>query len=105
MHLSVSLALYLSPFMLTINPSTPIVRLLPLLIVMRHLGSRVVILALDVERLLVDAAVEDRLITAEVFGHGVERSEHSLAKVFALLLLRNGHFFDVAAEPAVVDAV
>lgn len=54
---------------------------------MRHLGARIVIVALDVEGFLVDAAVEDRLVAAEADGHRVEGRQHLLPKAFSLLFL------------------
>lgn len=72
---------------------------------MRHLGARIVIVALDVEGLFIDAAVEDRLIAAQADGHRVERCQHLLPKALPLLFRGDRYLFDVSAEAAVVDAV
>ena len=62
-------------------------------------------LTLHVERLLVDAAVENGLVAADIDRDRIECRQHLLSEVLTLLFLRDRHLLNVPAEAAVVDAV
>lgn len=87
------------------SASTPIIWLLVLLVVMRHLGARVVVIALDVERLIFRTAIKDGLVASKIFSDGVKRCQHFLAQVLPLMVLGYRDLFNMAAQTTIVNAV
>lgn len=73
--------------------------------VSRHLGARVVVAAPDIKGLVLVAAVEDVLVASHIPADSVDGGEHGQAQPLALVLLRDGDFFYVTDEAAVVNAV
>lgn len=74
------------------------------LVVVRHLQAGPPEAALDVEALVVLAAVEDRLVAARLYGDVVERLDEAQAQLLALLVLGDGDVLDVPDRPEIVDA-
>jgi hypothetical protein len=74
------------------------------LVVVRHLKTSSSEAALDVEALVRLAAVEDRLVAADLLGDEVERLDDPQAELLALLVLGDRDVFDVADEAEGVDA-
>ncbi len=72
--------------------------------VVRHLQARPSEAALDVESLVVLAAVEDGLVTPGLLGDEVERLDQVQAQLLALLVLGDGDVLDVADGAEIVDA-
>lgn len=87
-----------------LNTSASIVRFSRLLIVARHLSPRILIFAFDIERLILRAAIQNRLVAAQTDGDGIERGQQLLAQLLPLLVLGDRDFLDVADDAAVVNA-
>lgn len=68
-----------------------------------HLGAGAVVAALDIERLVLGATIEDGLVAADGDGDGVEGLDHESAEPLALMLSRDRDLLDVAYYPAVMD--
>ena len=84
--------------------SPSVVVVLRLLEVMRHLYSRVVIAAFDVEGLVSRSAVQDVLVAANALADRIKSLDHLQSQTSALDLLGDGDLFDVADESSIVDA-
>lgn len=74
------------------------------LVVVGHLQPSLAEAALDVEALILLAAVEDALVAADVGGDKVEGLDDAQAKLLALLVLGDGDVLDVSHGAEVVDA-
>lgn len=72
---------------------------------MRHLQSRPLETALDVESLIGLRAVENGLVAADVLRHVVQRLDDAQTQLLALLVLGDGDVFDVTDEAEAVDAI
>lgn len=75
------------------------------LVVVGHLQSSPLEAALDVEALVGLAAVEDRLVGADLFGDEVEGLDQAQAQLLALLVLCDGDILDVSDQAEVVNAI
>jgi hypothetical protein len=71
----------------------------------RHLQTRSLEPALDVETLVGLRAVQNSLVAANVLGHVVQGLDDAQTELLALLVLCDGNVFDVADEAKVMDAV
>ena len=74
------------------------------LVVVGHLQPSPLKATLDVEALVGLAAIEDRLVGADLFGDEVEGLDQAQAQLLALLVLRDGDVLNVADQAEVVDA-
>jgi len=72
--------------------------------VVRHLQAGPPKAALDIEALVVLAAVEYCLVAPRLLGNVVERLNEAQAQLFALLVFGDGDVLNVADGPEVVDA-
>lgn len=72
---------------------------------MCHLQTSPPEAALDVETLVGVAAVENALVTANLFGDVVESLDESEAELLALLVFGDGDVFDMSDRTEAVDAV
>ncbi len=72
-------------------------------IVVCHLEPSAAEAALHIEALVGLAAVEDRLVAANLLGDEVEGLDQAQAELLALLVLGDGDIFDVSDEAEVVD--
>lgn len=75
------------------------------LVVMCHLQTSPSEAALDVESLVGVAAVENALVTADLFGDIVERLDESEAELLALLVFSDSDVFDVSDGTEAMDAI
>lgn len=66
------------------------------LVIVRHLQAYSPEAALDVEALVVLAAVENRLIATLLLGDEIKRLDDAQAQLLALLVLGDGNVLDVA---------
>lgn len=71
---------------------------------MGHLQTRPPEAALDVETLVVLAAVENGLVAAYLLGDVVERLDDAQAQLLALLIFGDGNVLNVADGTEIVDA-
>lgn len=71
---------------------------------MSHLQARPPETALDVEPLVVFAAVEDCLVAARLLRDEVEGLDDTEAQFLALLVFGDGNVFNVSDGPEIVDA-
>lgn len=74
------------------------------LVIVGHLQTSPPEAALDIEPLVVLAAVEDRLVAARLLRNEVERLDDAQAQLLALLVFGDGDVLDVSDGPEVVDA-
>jgi hypothetical protein len=74
------------------------------LVVVGHLQPGPLEAALDVEALVRLAAVEDRLVGADLLGDEVQGLDQAQAQLLALLVLCDRDVLDVANQAEVVDA-
>lgn len=71
---------------------------------MGHLEPRSLKSTLDIEALIVLAAVQDCLVATRLFGDEVESLDDSKTQFLPLLVLRNSDVFDVSDLPKAVNA-
>ena len=74
-------------------------------VIVRHLQSRPLEPAFDVEALVCLGAVEDRLVAADFFSHVVEGLNDPQAEFLPLLIFSNCDVFDVSHLTEVVNTV
>jgi hypothetical protein len=70
----------------------------------RHLQTRSLESALDVETLVRLRAVQNSLVAADVLRHVVQSLDDAQTKLLPLLVLCDGNVLDMADEAEVVDA-
>lgn len=74
------------------------------LMIMGHFQAGPPEAALDVEPLVVFAAVENRLVAARLLRDVVERLDEAETQLLALLVFGDGDVLDVSDGPEIVDA-
>lgn len=72
--------------------------------ILRHLDSRVVVAALDIELLGPLATVQDGLVASDGSSQYIQGAHHFESQALPLVLLGDGDLLNVAALAAIVDA-